>query len=55
MLKYLVIDKTNAGYRIKDSINNNYILYCGYTLKQAIKEHRKKFKLRFKHLEIFYI
>ena len=55
MSKYLIIDKITAGYKIKDSITNNYILYSGYTLKQAIQQHRKKFNLKYKHLEIIYI
>lgn len=54
-MKYLIIDKIKAGYKIKDSINNNFILYSGYTLKQAIKQHRIKYNLKYKHFEIIYI
>ena len=55
MDKYIIIDKTRAGYNIKDSINNQYILYLGYTLKQAIKKHRVNFNLQHKHFNIIYI
>ena len=56
MEKYLIIEKSFFnGIRIKDTISNNSITYFGYTLKRAIKEHRKKFNLRYKHFEILYI
>lgn len=55
MSKYLIIEKTRIGYKIKDSINNQYITYCDYTLQQAIINHRKRFNLKYKHFEKIYI
>lgn len=54
-MQYLIIDKLFNGIRIKDSISNKSIIYYGYTLRQAIKEHRTKNNLKYKHLEIIYI
>jgi hypothetical protein len=54
-MKYLTIEKLKYGIRIKDSLNDKYITYCDYTLKQAIKKHREYFNLKYKHFEIIYI
>ena len=54
-MKYFTIDKTRNGYYIQDSIHNSKMFYYGYTLKQAIKEHRKNFNLQRKHFEKIYI
>ena len=41
-MKFLIIRKALQGYIIKDSINDVEHYYIGYTLKQAIRQHRKK-------------
>lgn len=55
MINYLIIDKQFNGIRLKDTITNNAVIYYGYTLQKAIKEHRKHFNLKYKHLEKIYI
>ena len=53
--KYLIIEKIKIGYKIKDTITNNCITYAYYTLKNAIKEHRRIHKLKYIHFEKIYI
>lgn len=47
------------GYIIKHydpySGNPRKMRYIGYTEKEAIQQHRKKFDLRYKHFEKIYI
>ena len=52
---YLTIDKTATGYKIKDSINNNYILFYGYSLRKAEQTYRKLYNLKRKQLEKIFI
>ena len=54
-MQYLTIEKTRAGYRIRDSITEKAILYYCYTLENAIKQHRAAHGLRGKHFERIYI
>jgi len=52
---YLTIDKTANGYRIKDSINNKFILFYGYTLRKAERVYRQMYNLKRKQLERIFI
>ena len=52
---YLIIDKTSTGYRIKDSINNKFILFYGYTLRKAERVYRQIYNLKRKQLEKIFI
>lgn len=42
----------NGSIILKDTITENTRTYYFYTLKQAIKEHRKNYGLRYKHFRI---
>ena len=49
-MKYLIINKNrNGSYTIKDEITFNIVTYYGYSLNNAIKEHRKNNGLSYKH------
>lgn len=52
---YLTIDKTANGYRIKDNVNNDYILFYGYSLRKAERTYRKMYNLKRKQLEKIFI
>jgi hypothetical protein len=49
-MKYLIIEKTIQGYRIKDSITDIQAHYIGYSLNGAIKQHRNNMNIKYKHL-----
>lgn len=47
MEKYFIIEKYSTGIIvIKDSITNDAVMYEGYTLEDAIKQHRKDHNLQ---------
>lgn len=54
-MKFLTIEKTLQGYRIKDSITDIQSHYIGYTLRQAIKKHRENMNIKYKHLTKIFI
>lgn len=54
-MKFLIIEKTSQGYRIKDTITDIAVHYIGYTLKQAERQHRIKMNIRYKHFEKIYM
>lgn len=54
-MKYLIITRTSSGWAIKDTIYNTENVYIGYTLRQAIAQHRKHFNLERKHFTKIYL
>lgn len=54
-MKFLVIRKTIQGYYIKDSITDINVHYIGYSLNNAIQQHRKNMNIKYKHFEKIYI
>jgi hypothetical protein len=54
-MKYLVIEHTAQGWRIKDSITDIQVHYIGYTLRQAERKHRDNMNIRYKHMEKIFI
>jgi hypothetical protein len=54
-MKFLTIEKTLQGYRIKDSITDIQQHYIGYTLQQAIQKHRENMNIKYKHLTKIFI
>jgi hypothetical protein len=54
-MKYLVIERTPQGWRIKDSITDIQVHYIGYTLRQAERKHRDNMNIRYKHMEKIFI
>ena len=54
-MKILVVEKINGGVKIKDDVSRQAVKYYGYTVSEAIKEHRAKFNLKYKHFEKIYI
>jgi hypothetical protein len=54
-MNYLTIEKTRIGYRIKDTITMGNIHYIGFSARQAEREHRAAFNLKYKHFIKIYI
>jgi hypothetical protein len=51
-MKYIIIEKTRQGWKIKDSITNNTIHYIhGYSMREAERKHRENNGLKGKHLQ----
>ena len=56
MKRYFIIQKnSNGSITIEDNVTNNKMTYYFYTLENAIKEHRKNFKLQHLKFERIYI
>lgn len=51
-MQFLTINKNlNGSYTIKDDVTGEKMTYYFTSMNQAIKEHRKKFNLKYKHFE----
>lgn len=53
--KYLIIERTPHGWRIKDDATGDAVHYIGYTARRAEREFRAAFNLKYKHFEKIYI
>lgn len=54
-MRFLTIEKTRIGYRIKDSLTDDAVHYIGYTARAAEKAYRAAHDLRYKHFTKIYI
>lgn len=56
MGRYFIIQRNhNGSITIYDSVTDNRMTYYFYSLENAIKEHRKNFKLQHLKFERIYI
>jgi hypothetical protein len=55
MTRYLIIERTRQGWRIKDDATGNTMHYVGYSIINAEKTFRRDFNLRGKHFTKIFI
>lgn len=53
-MKYLIIEKTRIGYKIKID-DGAAIHYVGYTARNAEQAHRARYNSKYKHFTRIYI
>ena len=54
MNKYIIIEKTRIGYRIRTD-DAPAVHYIDYTLKKALQAYRAAHNLKYKHFKKIYI
>ena len=53
--KYLIIERTPHGWRIKDDTTGAAVHYVGYTARDAERAFRIEYNLKYKHFTKIYI
>ena len=53
--KYIIIERTPHGWKIKDDESGAAVHFVGYSERCAVKAFRARFNLKYKHLEKIYI
>lgn len=54
-MKYLIIERTRHGWKIKNDATGDAVHYFGYTARRAEKAFRAAFNLKNKHFTKIYI